>query len=98
VTATGSSKKIAKNLAAKMMLDKLEEVEGQSELTQNTKKKVINVNDNYVKTTASLNTHTEANLERTTQIPQLWEQNTEVKLENPTSVQTAKAADQSFDI
>ena len=26
VTATGSSKKIAKNLAAKMMLDKLEEV------------------------------------------------------------------------
>ena len=26
MTATGSSKKIAKNLAAKMMLDKLEEV------------------------------------------------------------------------
>ena len=73
-------------------------MEGQSKLTQDTKKKVINVNNNYVKTTASLNTHTEANLERTTQIPQLWEQNTEVKVENPTSVQTAKAADQSFEI
>ena len=76
VTATGSSKKIAKNLAAKMMLDKLEEVtvliqspggmnfnpysgqvEGQSKLVQNTKKKVINVNDNYVKTPPSLNTY-----------------------------------------
>ena len=73
-------------------------MEGQSKLTQNTKKKVINVNNNYVKTTASLDTHTEANLERTTQIPQSWEQNTEVKVEYPTSVQTAKAADQSFEI
>lgn len=60
VTATGSSKKIAKNLAAKMMLDKLEEVEGQSKVVQNTKKKIINVNDNYVKSPpAALSTHTE---------------------------------------
>ena len=70
-------------------------MEGQSKLTQNTKKKVSNVNDNYVKTNASLNTHTEANLERTTQ---LWEQNTEEKVDNPTSVQTAKAADISLEI
>ena len=70
-------------------------MEGQSKLTQNTKKKVINVNDNYVKTNASLNTYTEANLERTTQ---LWEQNTEEKVDNPTSVQTAKAADISLEI
>ena len=70
-------------------------MEGQSKLTQNTKKKGINVNDNYVKTNASLNTHTEANLERTTQ---LWEQNTEEKVDNPTSVQTAKAADISLEI
>jgi len=59
VTATGSSKKIAKNLAAKMMLDKLEEVEGQSKLVQNTKKKIINVNDNYVKSPPALSTYTE---------------------------------------
>jgi len=59
VTATGSSKKIAKNLAAKMMLDKLEEVEGQSKLVQNTKKKIINVNDNYVKNPPALSTYTE---------------------------------------
>ena len=70
-------------------------MEGQSKLTQNTKKKVINVNDNYVKTNASLNTYTEANLERTTQ---LWEQNVEEKVDNPTSVQTAKAADISLEI
>jgi len=59
VTATGSSKKIAKNLAAKMMLDKLEEVEGQSKLVQNTKKKIINVNDNYVKSPPALSTYIE---------------------------------------
>ena len=78
MTATGSSKKIAKNLAAKMMLDKLEEVldlisfdqmdsypfsfgqvEGQSKLVQNTKKKIINVNDNYVKNPPTLSTYTE---------------------------------------
>ena len=57
VSATGSSKKIAKNLAAKLMLDKLEEVEGQSRLVQNSKNRVINVNTNYVKSPAALDTY-----------------------------------------
>ena len=57
VSATGSSKKIAKNLAAKLMLDKLEEVEGQSRLVQNSKNRVINVNTNYVKSPVALDTY-----------------------------------------
>jgi hypothetical protein len=57
VEATGSSKKIARNLAAKLMLDKLEEVEGQSKLVQNTKTKIINVNNNYVKKPQQLDTY-----------------------------------------
>jgi len=57
VSATGSSKKIAKNLAAKLMLDKLEEVEGQSRLVQNSKNRVINVNTNYVTSPAALDTY-----------------------------------------
>ena len=57
VEASGSSKKIAKNTAAKLMLDLLEEKEGQSKLVQNTKNKIINVAKNYVKETPLLNTH-----------------------------------------
>ena len=57
VEASGSSKKIAKNTAAKLMLDLLEEKEGQSKLVQNTKNKIINVTKNYVKETPLLNTH-----------------------------------------
>ena len=34
-------------------------MEGQSKLVQNTKKKIINVNDNYVKNPPSLITYTE---------------------------------------
>ena len=48
VTASANSKKIAKNNAAKMMLDKLEKVEGQSKLVQNTKIKIMDVNKNCV--------------------------------------------------
>ena len=35
------------------------QVEGQSKLVQNTKKKIINVNNNYVKSPPALNTYTE---------------------------------------
>jgi len=95
VTATGSSKKIAKNLAAKMMLDKLEEVEGQSKLVQNTKKKIINVNDNYVKNPTALSTYTEQVEESGSKVFQPHQES--IKKEEPGG-NADKNESESFDI
>jgi len=98
VTATGSSKKIAKNLAAKMMLDKLEEVEGQSKLVQNTKKKIINVNDNYVKSPPTLSTYEEED-ESSSNVLQSHQENIKtLKKEEEQGGNAEKNEGESFDI
>jgi len=99
VTATGSSKKIAKNLAAKMMLDKLEEVEGQSKLVQNTKKKIINVNDNYVKSPPALSTYTEEEDESSSsQVLQSHQENVKILKKEEQGGNAEENEGENFDI
>ena len=118
MTATGSSKKIAKNLAAKMMLDKLEEVldlisfdqmdsypfsfgqvEGQSKLVQNTKKKIINVNDNYVKNPPTLSTYTEEEDESSSsQVFQSHQENVKILKKEEQGGNAEENEGESFDI
>jgi len=98
VTATGSSKKIAKNLAAKMMLDKLEEVEGQSKLVQNTKKKIINVNDNYVKSPPALSTYTEEEDESSSNVLQSHQENVKILKKEEPGGNVEENEGESFDI
>jgi len=98
VTATGSSKKIAKNLAAKMMLDKLEEVEGQSKLVQNTKKKIINVNDNYVKSPPALSTYTDEKDGNGSEVLQSHQESNEILEKEEQGGNAEKNEGVSFDI
>ena len=51
------------------ILSSFGQVEGQSKLVQNTKKKIINVNDNYVKTPPVLSTYTQEEDESGNKVP-----------------------------
>ena len=70
-------------------------MEGQSKLVQNTKKKIINVNDNYVKNPTALSTYTEQVEESGSKVFQPHQEST--KKEEP-GENAEKNESESFDI
>ena len=75
------------------------QVEGQSKLVQNTKKKIINVNDNYVKSPPALSTYTEEEDESSSsQVLQSHQENAKILKKEGQGGNAEENEGESFDI